>query len=373
MFLKELLLINYRNYRYQKVVFHPGLNLMIGENAQGKTNLLESVYLSARGTVFKNVRERELIRFGERSAYVRAAIDRNGKQKTVECKLSMVDRKRVRINEIEVENLRELSYQFDVVLFSPQELRLVQEGPSYRRGYMDSLLQGIDPRYNKELGAFERVLYQRNQLLKGKKDRWFEAQLLTLDQQLTENAYRIVQKRTELVQEIQEKAVGFHRKMSGGREILGVHYETIVPLSNDFKTKMLQSLIESRDRDLAQKNTDIGPHKDDLLLTINGMPARRYASQGQSRTAALALKWAEVSILEVHNASAPLLLLDDVFSELDPNRGKQLLTMIRPYQTMITANRLGNLLSEIPGENRRIFHVCQGVLREETESRRWKE
>lgn len=372
MFLKELLLINYRNYRYQKVLFHPGLNLLIGENAQGKTNLLESVYLSARGTVFKNVRERELIRFGERSAYVRAVIDRNGQQKTVECKLSMVDRKRVRINEIEIENLRELSYQFDVVLFSPQELRLVQAGPAYRRGYLDSLLQGINLHYNKELGAYERILYQRNRLLKGRKDRWFEAQLSTLDQQLVQAAYRIVQQREALVQEIQEEAKGFHQKMSGGREKFGVQYETAIPLSDTFEKQMLQALIDSRDRDLMQKNTDVGPHKDDLLLTINGMPARRYASQGQSRTAALALKWAEVSILEAHNASAPLLLLDDVFSELDPNRSKQLLQMIGPYQTMITANRLGNLLTETPGENGRIFHICQGVLSEETESRRWK-
>lgn len=345
MFLNRLLLINYRNYEYQELALHPRMNLFLGENAQGKTNLLESVYLSARGRSFKNVRDRDIIRFGKRSAYVRADIDRNGSEKIVEIKLSMVERKRVRINEIEVENLKELSYLFDVVLFSPEDLAIVQDSPEYRRNYLDDLITGIEPSYAQRLAEYDKILYQRNRLLKGRRDRWFDDQLQALDRQLAASARGIVSRRARLSAEIAEEGREIHRLLSDSGEDFCLRYQTNsagaeeAPEDGDeLERRMLEALEESRDRDIERGNTDIGPHKDDLLLNLDGIPARKFASQGQSRTATITLKLCEMRILERYNRSKPVLLLDDVFSELDEKRRGFLLEAILPYQTILTSN-----------------------------------
>ncbi len=374
MILEKLLLINYRNYQYQLLDFHPRLNIFIGDNAQGKTNLLESIYLAARGASFKNVNDKDFIRFGERSGYVRAEIDRNDRKKIVEVKLSMVDRKRVRINEIEIENLKELKNQFELVLFAPEDLQIIKESPKFRRDFLDDLLKGIDSTYHQELRDFNRILFQRNNLLKHRDGSWFEEQLSATNQQLISFSYPIVKKRKKIIDELKVCAREIHSRLSENKEVLDLFYDSNCFGEKEgfeedsssfdkeaFHDKMNCLLDESLERDLDYRNTDIGPHKDDLLISINDLASRKYASQGQARTAALSLRLAELRIVEKYNKISPILLLDDVFSELDEKRTAFLLNSIDHYQTMITTNELDQVpLKQIDGQ---VFEVVKGQIK----------
>lgn len=377
MILEKLLLINYRNYQYQLLDFHSRLNIFIGDNAQGKTNLLESIYLAARGASFKNVSDKDFIRFGERSGYVRAEIDRNNRKKIVEVKLSMVDRKRVRINEIEIENLKELKNQFELVLFAPEDLQIIKESPKLRRDFVDDLLKGIDSAYGQELRDFNRILFQRNNLLKNRGGSWFQEQLSAINQQFASASYPIVKKRKVIIEELAGHAREIHSRLSEDAEHLALFYdsncleEKTEPSGegtgeapsfdkDDFRDKMTCLLEDNLDRDLEYRNTDIGPHKDDIIITINDLSSRKYASQGQARTAALSLRLAELRLVEKYNKIAPILLLDDVFSELDEKRTKFLLESIDHYQTMITTNELESIsVAQLSGQ---IYEVVNGSI-----------
>lgn len=366
--LNHITLINFRNFPYQEIDFDPSWNLFYGPNAQGKTNLLEGIYLAAHGISFKGVPDREMIRFGQRSAYVKATIEEREKIKEVEIKLSKVDRKRIRINEVEVENRKELSSQFEVVFFSPQDLFLVKGGPSLRRLFLDELIQNIDPLYRKELRIYEQVLFQRNQLLKQPADGWFERQLDVFDEQMAEAASPLFLKRKYGAFLLEKYADYALQKLSSGKERLELFYlsgfgdpeeeerkkrkrtERIFK-SMDFSTftqnpeylgtiKSLfhDRILKARAKDESLGFSQYGPHKDDFVLLINGLSTRKFASQGQVRTLTLALKLAELKIIERAKKTRPILLLDDVFSELDRRRSADLLKAIYPYQTMLTSN-----------------------------------
>lgn len=374
-----LLLINYRNYEYQKVAFHKGINILIGDNAQGKTNLLESVYLCARGAAFKNTKDSDIIKFGERSGYVRAEIDLNAKERIVEVKLSQIDKKRVRINEVEVDNLKELTNQFDVVLFSPEDLRIVKDGPLFRRRYIDDVLGAIAPSLRKHFTAYNHILFQRNNLLKRRHQSYFQEQLDALDIQLAEVAAQIVCSRYKIAIELNERARIRHAHLSNAQEVLELKYVTNAfdigstdatgttdPLKSldrkAVETAMLEKLRASKDRDIEYKNTDIGPHKDDLEILLTGISAKKFGSQGQMRTATLSMKLAELDVVETHNQSTPILLLDDVFSELDHHRSAYLLKSISNAQTIITSNDVEELDAlDVPGK---VFRVIKGKIYE---------
>ena len=334
MSLRELVLINFRNYEYEKIPFFEGCHVFYGPNAQGKTNLLESVYITARGQSFKTTTDRKLIRFGERSAYIRSRVCEAEREKEVEIKFSMVDRKRVRINQVELESAAALAEQFDVVLFAPENLELVQGAPSERRAYMDSILLGTDPAYRSLLRSYEKTVFQRNQLLKTQ-GAWFLEQLKSYDQQLASAAVALVKKRQALADVLQRETVPLHYALSGKTEQCAMAYRTNCPTEEQ---DVLEALEETRKRDLEMRNTEIGPHRDELELTINALPARLFASQGQARTLTLACKLAELKLREQKHGHRPLLLLDDVFSELDDKRAYILLELIRPFQSLVTTN-----------------------------------
>lgn len=361
--IERLQLINFRNYAYQELRLHPLLNLILGENAQGKTNLLESVYVAARGSSFKNVSDRQLIRFGERSAYVRADIESENRKKAVEVKFSMVEKKRVRINEVELENLKELTNQFECVLFAPEDLELVKGGPGQRRDYLDDLLGGIARSYPSLEKQYQKILFQRNQLLKGRKDSWFSIQMEAYDQQLAHAALPLLRYRKGICGELARFARDFHQRLTEKQEQLQIHYRSNAMEGDRLpkEEELLQRLQASRSRDLQFGNTDIGPHKDDIEIVINGVDARRFASQGQCRTVTLSLKLAELKALEAHNERKPILLLDDVFSELDQNRCQTLLETVKGYQTIITANQLDDTIQAEQFMGR--FLVKQGKIR----------
>lgn len=334
MSLLELVLINFRNYEYEKIPFSAGCHVFYGANAQGKTNLLESVYITAKGSSFKTTTDKKLIRFGERSAYIRARILQKEREKNVEIKFSMVDRKRCRINEVELDRAEELTEQFDVVLFAPEHLELVKGAPSERRSYLNSLLLSTDPTYRPLLRRYEKALFQRNQLLKTQGS-WFAEQLASYDQELVSSAVPLVKKRRAMVKQWEEETISLHHQLSGKRETCRFTYVTNGAEEEEVFRKRLE---ENRAQDMEMRTTQIGPHRDEVEMTINGLPARLFASQGQARTLTLSCKLAELKIRETTHGLRPLLLLDDVFSELDKPRAKALLQLIRPYQSLVTTN-----------------------------------
>lgn len=342
MTLQKLLLINYRNIAYQEIVLSPSWNLFYGGNAQGKTNILESIYLTAKGRSFKSGTDRDLIRFGQRSAYVCSELMRKKRKKQVEVKISMVDRKRVRINEVEVENWKELSDQFEVVLFAPESIALVQGGPAERRYFLDDLLKNKEARYGSCLQAYEKILAQRNALLKSPKDAWFDRQLDILDHQLAETGFQLLSGRQKILSELSPLAEQAMERMSGQKETVTLSYFSSAPPAQEIENPQAleQLLLDRRAEDQNQGFTGIGPHKDDLLLSVNGLSSRKFASQGQARSLTLALKLAEMKLVERYKGLRPLLLLDDVFSELDEERIRFLLAEISDYQAVLTANHL---------------------------------
>lgn len=346
MILNNIRLINYRNIAFQDIQLHPHWNLFYGANAQGKTNILESIYLTARGRSFRNVPDRDLVRFGERSAYVLSDLERKGRDKRVEVKISRVEKKRIRVNEVEMENTKELAAQFEVVLFAPENLVLVKGGPGERRAFLDDLLRAVDPAYGALVRTYDKVLSQRNSLLKSPGDSWFDRQLSTYDDQLSSAGSQIAWKRKEILEEIRSLAPRFQASLSSKQEDLDLSYQSQLfegedPTGpDDLAEKMKDLLFQRKEEDRSLGYTGLGPHKDDILLRLNGLPSRSFASQGQARTITLALKLSEIKLIEKYKDLHPLLLLDDVFSELDGKRSTFLLETIGSYQTILTSNHL---------------------------------
>ena len=348
MIIKDLELVNHRNYSHEVINFHENTNILIGKNAQGKTNLLEAIYICARGSSFKSLKEDKIIKFGQKASYLRADILIKDRKRRVEVKLTSDEAKKIRINEIEIESIQEMKSQFGVVLFSPEELKIIKETPSIRRKFIDDLISNNDISYRHLLNNFNKVRLQKNQLLKSSKQtRYFDQMLEASNQQLVNYGAKLAIYRARYIQILQAFAKEFHKVLSSDKEELTLTYENNFSQSfDDLETieKNYQELLEeNKQREKDQYVSLIGPHKDDLRILINELDSRTYASQGQQRTAMLSLKLAEAKLIEELTTVKPILLLDDVFSELDNQRARLLVEAIKGHQTIITSNQLNNL------------------------------
>lgn len=348
MIIKELKLINHRNYITERIIFHENTNILIGKNAQGKTNLLEAIYLCARGYSFKNLKEDQLINFDYDDSYLKAEIVIGDRKRTVEIKLSKNSKKLIRINEIEIDSLKDMKSQFGVVIFSPEELRIIKDTPSIRRRFIDDIIINNDISYKKLLLDYDKIRFQRNNLLKNRlSNKYADQMIVALDQQLIDYGSRIAIYRYKYSFMLASFAKVFHEILSSKQETLNITYEN--NFSNNMssldiiKEEYSDVLRENRKREFDQFTSLFGPHKDDLKISINDLDTRVYASQGQQRTAMLALKLAEAKLIEKLTQVKPILLLDDVFSELDNQRSRLLVEAIKGYQTIITTNSLMNI------------------------------
>ena len=375
MIIESLELKNYRNYRELSLSFDPGTNLLYGDNAQGKTNILEALYYCASAKSHRGSKDKEIIRFGEEEAHVKLLLRKRDVPYRIDMHLKMNSAKGIAVNGLPIRRASELFGILNAVLFSPEDLNIIKNGPADRRRFMDLELCQLDRSYVHALVSYNRALVQRNRLLK---DISFQPELReTLDlwdAQLVNYGSQLIRARRDFLMRLNPVIGPIHSGLTGGKEEISVIYD-----SNTDEQEFESSLARARESDLRQKITSVGPHRDDIGFFVKrtdaedqsaavprdlrGMDLRRFGSQGQQRTAALSLKLSEIGLMEQATGESPVLLLDDVLSELDIDRQKQLLKTISRIQTVITSTGMENLL----GKDFRIdrtFEVRNGAVHE---------
>lgn len=361
MIVKKVELSNFRNYKLLKLDLDEKTNILYGNNAQGKTNILESIYVCSTTKSHRTNRDAELINLDSSEAHIKLYLEKNNREQRIDIHLRKNKTKGIAINGISIKKASELFGLFNVVIFSPEDLEIIKKGPSERRKFVDMELCQLDKIYVYNLTNYNRIITQRNKLLK---DIYFKPELKqTLDVwdgQLAQYGSKIIERRTNFIEKINEIIKPIHKQLTGGLEDINIVYN-----KNCEAEDLLRRLEENRDRDIKYKSTSIGPHKDDLLFFNNDKNIRIYGSQGQQRTIALSLKLAELELVKNLINDTPVLLLDDVLSELDSERQNHLLNSIDDIQTIITCTGLDEFI-----ENRfkinKVFQVTEGKVEEKT-------
>ena len=357
MYIESIQLKNFRNYEFLEMEFEKGTNILYGDNAQGKTNILEAVYLCGTSKSHKGSKDKEIIRFHEDESHIRMMIRKDGMSYKIDMHLKKNKAKGVAINGLPIKKARELLGVVNLVFFSPEDLNIIKNGPSERRRFLDLELCQLDTIYLTDLANYNHVINQRNKLLK---DMSFNSKLKdTLDvwdMQMINYGKQIIRKRKAFVEELNEIVHDIHRNLTGGIEQIDVVYEP-----NTESEQFEETLFRNRERDFRMKMSSTGPHRDDLCVMVNGIDIRKYGSQGQQRTAALSLKLSEIYLVKKRIKDTPVLLLDDVLSELDGNRQTYLLDSIHDIQTMITCTGLDDFISHQFQINK-VFHVIKGAV-----------
>lgn len=357
MYVKTISLKNFRNLKDINIELNNGINIFFGDNAQGKTNTLESIYLCATGRSQRTRLDSQLVMFGEREAHIRAFIDKNNREDRIDVHIKKDDKKGIAVNGIPIRKSGDLFGTLHVVIFSPEDLNLIKSGPSERRRFMDMEICQISNVYYYDLQQYYKVLRQRNNLLKNiQKNNSLKDTLSVWDMQLVEFGKKVIKSRTNFIEKINEIASNKHFDITGGKEILKMEYSPNIEL-NKFENKLFNNI----DRDIFTGNTNVGPHKDDIDFFINNIDVKIYGSQGQQRTAALSAKLAEIDIIRQETGLDPVLLLDDVLSELDENRQMFLLNTIEEIQTIITCTGIEDTIKKYE-QSSFIFEVKNGVI-----------
>ncbi len=357
MIIKSLELADYRNYETLNICFDKGTNILYGNNAQGKTNILEAIYVSATTKSHKGSKDREIVNFNREEAHIRTYLEKEEAEYRVDMHLRKSKSKGIAIDGQKIKKAAELLGLLNVVFFSPEDLSIIKNGPAERRRFADMELCQLDSFYLYNLNHYNKIINQRNKLLK---DISFNPELKeTLniwDLQLISFGSKVIERRELFAGQLCEIIEGIHKKLSGGKEELVVKYEPDVTIDN-FEEKMK----ENQEKDIRSKMTSSGPHRDDFMFIVNGIDIRKFGSQGQQRTAALSLKLSEIELVKKITKDTPVLLLDDVLSELDSNRQNYLLNSIGDIQTIITCTGLDEFVNN-RFEINRIFKVTDGVV-----------
>ncbi len=341
MIIRELRVNNVRPYGLYSAQLNPGITLILGPNGTGKTTLLESLHYLLQGTSFKG-RDRDMIAHGHTKSHM-LLVDDSGLERRAQLEV-LFDDKLKKVFNIEQKNTARLpaKHRAPVVLFEPDELRLLSSSPQRRRQFFDGILSRLHPQYATALSRYQRVVLQRNELLKHQADtsaaNW-DSHLFTWDIKFTELADVIISYRQAFIALANEHLSGIYSAMAGSKNEVTLSYSSNLP-KNNYAQNLLKQLEHRRHADAMRGFTSLGPHRDDFLVSLNGHPASETASRGEMRTIMLACKLLEVQLQEEAYASKPLILMDDVFSELDSNREQQLMNALQDYQTIITATDL---------------------------------
>ena len=357
--INQLELSEFRNYKSLSVAFDDSVNILFGDNAQGKTNVLEAIYLCGTTKSHKGSKDKEMIRLSSDEAHIRMMVEKAGIPHRIDMHLRKNKAKGVAIDGVPIKRSSELMGLLHIVFFSPEDLSMIKNGPGERRRFLDLELCQLDSSYLYHLSNYNRAANQRNNLLKQIS---FQKELRDTvdiwDMQLVEHGSVLIDTRKRFVDELNELLPEIHGKLSGGKEKLYVRYEPNVSVS-EFGQKLAMNL----DRDIVLKATGCGPHRDDISFYVGDRNLKLYGSQGQQRTAALSLKLAEIELVRKRIKESPVLLLDDVLSELDRNRQTYLLESITDLQTIVTCTGLEEFV-DAKKNSYRIYHVVDGILSE---------
>ena len=357
--IRSIELKNFRNYENLEISFDEGTNILFGDNAQGKTNILEAAYMSGTTKSHKGSRDREMIRFGEEEAHLKTVVVRGGREYQIDMHLKKNRAKGIAIDKIPIKKASELFGILNIVFFSPEDLNIIKNGPAERRRFLDSELCQLDRIYLADLTNYNKILAQRNKLLKDMIYRPSLSDTLPVwDMQLIETGKKIIRRRKQFVDELREIVSDIHYRISGGKEELFLKYE---PNIDDIFFEDELSRAKEKYKKLCQ--TSVGPHRDYLLFSIGDVDIRKYGSQGQQRTSALSLKLSEIELVRKSISDTPVLLLDDVLSELDSSRKNYLLNNISDTQTIITCTGLDEFVRNRFTVNR-VFEVIAGHVYE---------
>lgn len=364
MIIEEIKLLNFRNYEALQLQLHPLLNIFVGENAQGKTNIIEAIYMCALGKSFRNSKDSEIIKFNKQQAYIKINLQKINRKTDIEIKLDKEQRKKIKINGLHLEKSGELLSNLNVVTFTPDDLKIIKGSPIERRKFIDNEISQIMPRYYYNLLQYNRILMQRNKLIKNHRGKAVDLEVW--NEQLVNIGTWIISQRIKFIKRISILARLIHRKITDEAESLEILYSCSFTLNGkeegaNIKDIFHKRLIERADEEKRRGTTLVGPHRDDLLIKVNGMDVKNYGSQGQQRTSVLSLKLAELELIKGEVGEYPVLLLDDVMSELDVKRQYYLLNNLKNIQTFITTTQIEQL-STARVNNKRIFKVIKGKV-----------
>jgi len=371
MYLENLTLHDFRNYADLQVTFKPGVNVLLGENAQGKTNLLEAIYVLALTRSHRTANDKELIRWQTTTATLKGRLHKATGSVPLELELGRRG-KRARVNHLEQAKLSQYIGNLNVIVFAPEDLSIVKGAPAIRRRFMDMEFGQMSPKYLYNLSQYRTILKQRNQYLRqlNRQQAKDKVYLGVLSDQLAAFGAEIIAKRLELLQQLEKWAQAVHAEITQDQEQLTFHYVTQVDTTAATTAAQLYPALQAlyaqqQAKEIFQGTTLLGPHRDDLQFSVNGKNVQTYGSQGQQRTTALSVKLAEIDLMKAETGEYPVLLLDDVLSELDTARQTHLLTAIQDkVQTFLTTPSLDGVARRLINAPK-VFEVSHGILHEE--------
>lgn len=357
MFIKKVLLLNYRNYKELNIELGMNVNVFIGNNAQGKTNVLEAIYYCGFARSHRNSKDKELISWNEENAYISLSVGKERLDKRIDINILKDGKKAIKVNSIKITKIGELIGVFNVVMFSPEDLKIVKESPGIRRKFIDMELCQLSNKYYYNLVQYNKVLNERNLTLRNKKIDEFILDIY--DEQLSGFAEQIIKSRMDYIKKLNDHGKDIHKEITSGNEEIEFKYISTIKDLDNIKKSMKDGLYKNRSKDMERRNTGIGPHRDDFEIMINNIDAKSYGSQGQQRTSVLTIKFASLNIIREITGEYPVLLLDDVLSELDFIRKSYILNSIQGIQTVITCTGIEDI-SKYLKDDAKVFTVKNG-------------
>ncbi|MDU2491556.1 MAG: DNA replication/repair protein RecF [Clostridium celatum] len=359
MFIKRLQMLNYRNYNVLDISLGPHVNVFMGDNAQGKTNILEGIYYCAFARSHRTSKDRELINWNSDNALLSVTVGRERLDKRIDISILKDGKKAIQINKIKIKKIGELFGNFNVVMFSPEDLKIIKDSPGVRRKFIDMELCQLNPKYYYNLVQYNKVLNERNSILR---NRNINKDILDIyDMQLVEFGYNIIIDRLEYIQKLNKYSTKIHSDITSGKEKIEFKYISTIKDLENIKENFYLLLEKNRSRDCERGITSIGPHRDDFTVLINDIDTKSYGSQGQQRTAVLTIKFSSLKIIKELTGEHPVLLLDDVLSELDFSRKRYILSTIGDIQTIITCTGIEDLYEYLDDKSK-VFKVKDGEI-----------
>ena len=360
MYINRLQMMNYRNYEVLDIELGKNVNVFMGNNAQGKTNILEAIYYCAFAKSHRTSRDKELIKWDKDIAYVSVSVNKKRLDKKIEINILKDGKKAIKINKIKISKIGELFGVFNVVMFSPEDLNIIKDSPGIRRRFIDMELCQLNANYYHNLVQYNKILNERNVILK---NRNLSDDILDIyDIQLSEFGNNIIMHRLNYIKQLNKYGEAIHKDITSKKEEILFKYESTVKDLTNIKDSFYSQLVKSRQRDKERGLTSVGPHRDDFTVLINNVDVKAFGSQGQQRTAILTIKFASLKIIKELTGEYPVLLLDDVLSELDFSRKRYILSTIGEIQTIITCTGIEDLSSYLDDKSK-VFKVKDGDIK----------